>query len=100
MVRHVGMLRFRPDATTEQRAAVRDGLLALPGVVPGIEALEAGLDARLREGNYDLAFSIDFSDADAWRAYNDHPAHRALVTDVIGPIVADKAFVQLEVGGA
>jgi hypothetical protein len=99
MVRHVGMLRFRSDATTEQRAAVRDGLLALRGAVPGIEALEAGLDAGLREGNYDLVFSIDFTDADSWRAYAGHPAHQALVTELIGPIIADKAFVQLEVGG-
>jgi hypothetical protein len=100
MIRHVGMLRFRSDATTEQRAAVLDGLLALRGAVPGIEALQAGLDAGLREGNPDLAFSIDFTDADAWRAYGDHPAHRALVTELIAPIIADKAFVQLEVSGA
>ncbi|MDQ1508609.1 MAG: hypothetical protein QOG50_453, partial [Actinomycetota bacterium] len=52
MFRHVVLLRWVPDATAEQRAAVEEGLATLPGLIPEIRTYELGADAHVSEGNF------------------------------------------------
>jgi hypothetical protein len=47
-------------------------------------------------GNFDFAVAADFDDVDGYLAYRDHPEHRAIVTEFIQPIVAERAAVQYE----
>jgi hypothetical protein len=48
---------------------------------------------RLREvspkNGFSFGLSMEFADADAYAAYNDHPAHRAFVQDRWVPEVAE-----------
>lgn len=91
---HIGALTLRQDVAPDARRAVVDGLRALPGAVPALLTLTVHEDLGLREGNADLVFVAGFADEEGWREYQAHPAHVALVRDVLAPVLAAKVFVQ------
>ena len=97
MFRHVVLLRWIPDATAEQRAAVESGLATLPSLIPELRSYVFGADARVSEGNFDLAVVADFDDFDGYLAYRDQPDHVALIAERIRPILAERAAVQHEI---
>jgi hypothetical protein len=96
VIRHVVGFTWTADATDADVAAVRAALAALPGQIPEIRAYTFGTDLGLVEGNVDFAIVADFDDVDAWHRYQRHPAHQAVLTDRIRPILAARAAVQLE----
>ena len=96
MFNHVGHLTLIPEATDEQIEAILAGLLALPGQIEGLVGAETVRDAGLTDGNATLRFHMRFESEAAWRAYGQHPAHVAVVTDHIGPVLGSKAFVQYD----
>lgn len=100
MFRHCVLMRFAPTATPEQRHAVHDALAELAPRIPEIRAYRIGFDAGINEGNHDFAVVADFDDVAGYRAYADHPEHVAIVTDLIRPILAERAAVQFEVADA
>jgi len=95
MFQHIGVLTLQPTTTAEQKAALVDALEALVGVVPGLLSADARLDAGLREGNADVFFRMELESRAAWEGYSVHPAHVAVVTDHIKPVLVSKSFVQL-----
>ena len=96
MFRHVVLLRWLPDATQEQRAAVESGIATLPSLIPEIRSYVFGADAHVNEGNFDLAIVADFDDFDSYVVYRDHPDHVAVIAERIRPILAERAAVQHE----
>jgi hypothetical protein len=94
MFRHVVMMRYRPDATSEQRAAVATALSTLPARIPEIGEYTIGIDAGVNEGNYDIVIVADFDDVDRYLVYRDHPDHKAVIREHIAPILAERAAVQ------
>jgi hypothetical protein len=96
MIRHVALFRWLDGTTDDQVTAAVEGLRALPGQVPSLRAYVVGTDLGLGEGRWDLAVLAEFDDAEGYQAYVDHPAHRAVADDLIAPIRADRAHVQLE----
>ena len=97
MFRHVVLLRWIPEATAEQRAAVESGLATLPSLIPEIRSYVFGADAHVNEGNFDLAIVADFDDFDSYLVYRDQPDHVALIAERIRPILAERAAVQHEI---
>jgi len=89
-------MRFTTDATDVQRAGALEGIRALPDAIPEVQALRAGPDAGLGEGNFDLAVVADFESADAYGIYAKHPAHLEMLAALVKPILADRAAVQYE----
>ncbi|MDA8366210.1 MAG: Dabb family protein [Actinomycetota bacterium] len=98
MFRHVVLMTWGPGTTGDQVSAVLDGLAGLPAAIPGIRAYSFGTDAGLAPDNADLAVVADFDDEDGYRAYAAHPAHVALVTEHIRPILASRTAVQYRTG--
>ena len=96
MFRHVVLLRWKPEATPEQRAAVETGLEALPGLIPEIRSYTVGADARVNDGNYDLVVVADFDTVDGYLVYRDNADHQAVIREHIAPILAERAAVQHE----
>jgi hypothetical protein len=94
MFRHVVLLRWKPEATADQRAAVVTALATLPGRIPEIRAYTIGSDAGVNAGNYDLVIVADFDDVDRYLVYRDHPDHQAAIREHIAPILAERAAVQ------
>ena len=92
-VKHVVLFKYKPEATTEQVAAVREAFRRLPLKVPGTKDFQAGTNASpegLSQG-FDHAFILTFTDTAARDAYLPHPAHKAL-GEMLGPLL-DGVFV-------
>jgi Stress responsive A/B Barrel Domain len=97
-VRHVVIFRFRPGTTDEQVRALAEGLDTLPKAVGVMLDYRHGRDLGINEASYDYAVVGDFATVDDYLVYRDHPDHRALIRDLVTPIMAERASVQLEVG--
>lgn len=96
MFRHVVMFRWAEGTTEATKGAVRDGLSALPEVIPDIRGYRIGEDAGLVEGNFEFVVVADFDDPDGFTAYRDHPAHQRVVKDLIAPATGQRAALQHE----
>jgi hypothetical protein len=94
MFRHVVMFRWREDADQAAVAAARVALSELASAIPDVRSLSFGADAGVREGNYDMVVVVDFEDVDGYRVYADHPAHLALISDHLLPLITERAAVQ------
>jgi hypothetical protein len=90
------MVRLAQDMTDARKEALRAGLGRLPEVIPEIRSFRFGEDAGLNEGNFDFVVTADFDDADGYLAYRDHPDHKQLVAELMGPFVTKRAAVQFE----
>jgi Stress responsive A/B Barrel Domain len=97
MIRHVVLLAWIPDATDVQKQRVAAELNALPPLMTGLRAFRSGPDAKIVEGNFDYAIVADFDDAESYLAYRHHPAHRAVITETIDPIVRERVAVQYQI---
>lgn len=99
-LRHVAMFRFSDDATDEQRDALALGLAGMPAATGVIDAADYvhGPDVGVNPASWDYVVVADFGSAEDYLAYRDHPAHQALIRDLVTPIVTDRASVQYQVG--
>ncbi|GIX29588.1 MAG: hypothetical protein KatS3mg124_0060 [Porticoccaceae bacterium] len=93
MLRHVILLRFKPDRDPELVERIRARLDALPKAIPQVRELRHGSDAGLSSGRFDYAIVVDFDSEADYRAYLEHPAHRELGALVM-QIVAEPAQIQ------
>jgi hypothetical protein len=94
-VRHVVLFRWRPEVTSEDIAAVDAALDALPAQVPTLRGYHHGPDLGLGDGRWDYGIVAECDDVEGWQAYEEHPAHQQVVSQVIRPRVADRAAVQI-----
>jgi hypothetical protein len=98
MLRHVVLFAWNPDATDRQKQQVIDELRTLPPLMTGLRAFHAGPDAGVVQArNFDFALVADFDDAQSYLAYRVHPAHRAIIDQVIDPITKERVAVQYEI---
>lgn len=99
-IRHVSLLRFTEDAREHHIAAIEAALSELPDRLPGLRAYHFGRDLGLAPGTFDFAVVADFDDVRGYEAYRDDSEHRRILTDMIGPLVVERAVAQYEVPGA
>ncbi|QEV99144.1 Dabb family protein [Microbacterium caowuchunii] len=96
-LRHIVAWKLATDDAAEraeQAQRIADDLNALRDVVPAIIDINVGPDV-LGGGNWDVALVADFADADALDAYQNHPAHQAVV-GYVRSVVADRVAVDYE----
>ena len=79
MIRHIVLLRFRADVSTDQRNVIYADLAALKSVVPGMLAMSYGpnVSPEGKDMGFADGFSMDFVDEAARDAYLVHPDHQA-----------------------
>jgi Stress responsive A/B Barrel Domain len=94
MFRHVVMFRWSTEASADQKDRVAAALGELPSAIPTLRSYRFGPDAAVNEGNFDYVVVADFDDVAGYLTYRDHPAHQAVVTEHIAPIVAERTAVQ------
>ena len=90
MIRHIVLLRFTDESTVATRAALVEAFTALRLEIPGIVALESGVDVSpegLAKG-FTHCFMLSFESEAARDAYLPHPAHQAFVAR-LKPALAD-----------
>ncbi|MCU1353413.1 MAG: Stress responsive Barrel Domain protein [Acidimicrobiales bacterium] len=97
-IRHIVMFRFREGTEPEQVDALCDGLARLPGVIDEIDDYRFGPDAGINDTSWDFAIVADCASVDDYLTYRDHPEHRALIRNLVEPMVAERASVQLTTG--
>ena len=88
------MFQWSAEATDAAKVAAADGLRALPQQIPTVRDYRFGPDAGLADSNWDFVLVADFDDEAGYLTYRDHPAHQAVIADVLQPIVAQRAGVQ------
>lgn len=93
--RHVVLFRWNDAADDQSRRALFEVLNDLPALIPEISGYHAGPDEGLAEGNWDFAIVADFANQDDFEVYRDHPAHHAVITQRIRPLVAERAAAQV-----
>jgi hypothetical protein len=95
MLRHVVMFRWKDDADEGAIAAALDRVRELPGLIGNTRAFALDLDAGVMDGNHDAVIIADFDDAEAFLAYQRHPAHVEVVTQHLVPLIAGRSAVQI-----
>lgn len=80
MIRHIVLIRFRPDLPEATIAALFAELHALKSVISGVRAITAGRSESPEaiERGYMHGFVADFDDWPALATYQAHPDHKRL----------------------
>lgn len=92
MIRHIVLVKFRPDLTDAEIADIFAELHAIEGKVPGLLSIRSGRSESPEkiERGYMHGFTADFTDGVALEAYQVHPDHRKLggrlVANAVGGI--------------
>src|SRR5579864_4072784 len=97
MLRHTVLLTLKTEPGSETTAAIVEALRKLPAQIPSIREYEVGADLRLNEGNATFAVVALFDDEEGYAEYRDHPAHRAVIDELITPVRQARAAIQFEV---
>ncbi len=104
MIRHIVLVRFRPDLGEDAISDIWAELHRIKGKVPGILSITSGRSEspeRIERG-YMHGFVVDFTDWQALAAYQAHPAHQRLGARLTGGAVGgidDILVFDLPVGG-
>ncbi len=94
MLRHVVLFTWKAEVADVSVRAFADGLADLPHRIPEIVSYRFGADMALGGGNDDFALVADFADAEAYRRYAEHPAHRHLIAELVWPVLGSRHAVQ------
>jgi Stress responsive A/B Barrel Domain len=92
MIRHIVLIRFRPEVSERHIAGIFADLHAIKAKLPGVLSITSGRSESPEkiERGYLHGFVVDFTDWDALAAYQSHPDHRqvgeALVAGATGGI--------------
>ena len=90
MIKHIVMWKFKDSAHGNDRASnarmAKERLESLRGRIPGLLAIEVGVDVSATANSCDVVLYTEFADADALKVYQAHPLHQAVV-----PFVAEAA---------
>jgi len=97
MIRHIVLIRFKPEISDAEIAAIFDELYAIKDKLPGVLSITSGKSEspEQMERGYMHGFVVDFVDWDALQAYQDHPDHKILGGKLVANAVAgiDDIFV-------
>jgi Stress responsive A/B Barrel Domain len=92
MIRHIVLVRFRPEVSEEKIAAIFSDLDQLRHALPGVMSITSGRSESPEQidRGYMHGFIADFADWTALAAYQAHPDHKhvgaALVANAVGGI--------------
>ncbi len=87
MIRHTVAFRLHHAEGSDAELAFLADARVLAGI-PGVERFEQ-LRQVSAKSPYRFGFSMEFADEEAYRAYDEHPVHRAFVADRWVPEVAE-----------
>jgi len=96
-MRHLVLLKFKPEARPAQIDAIVQAFIGLPAQIDAVKALECGTDVSpegLAKG-FTHSFLLTFADAAGRDAYLPHPAHQAFVAK-LQPVLADVLVIDYE----
>jgi hypothetical protein len=94
VIRNVVLAKLKPDHDAAEVEDIQHGLRNLN--CPGTVQYTIGSDAGLRAGNWDFIIVADFTDEQAYRAYDEDAEHNELRAR-FAPMVEQIARAQFEI---
>jgi quinol monooxygenase YgiN len=82
MLKHVVLLKFKPEISESDIENIEKGLESLPSRIPEIKRYEFGRDILHTERSYDFALISEFEDQEAMQRYQTHPYHFAVLNNI------------------
>jgi Stress responsive A/B Barrel Domain len=95
VIRNVVVGKLREGVAQEDAEKALDAIMALDP--PGCLDMKVGLDAGLREGNWDFTIVADFADVDSYRAYDEDDEHNRIRRELFAPISEQIVRIQIDV---
>jgi plasmid stability protein len=87
VIKHIVLWRLKPEAHGRSGAdnarAIKEKLEALRGRIPGMLAIEVGVDFSRTDNSCDLALYSEFESRAALDAYQAHPEHKAVMPFIL-----------------
>jgi hypothetical protein len=87
MVKHIVLWKLKETAggrsRAENAALIKKVLEELRGVIPGLLEIEVGVDFLHSEQSADVALYSEFESREALAAYQEHPAHKAVMPMIL-----------------
>jgi len=92
MIRHIVLIRFRPETDEAAIAGLFAELQLIKAQLPGIVSITSGRSESPEkiERGYMHGFVADFTDWAALQAYQDHPDHQKLGARLVAAAVGGK----------
>lgn len=84
MILHIFALRWKSEASAEQKQQALADVRAFQDQIPGIQALHAGTNLSPKSKGYETVGVLHFADDAALQSYLQHPVHQAFV-ERVGP---------------
>ncbi|MGI9601378.1 MAG: Dabb family protein [Acidimicrobiales bacterium] len=97
MLRHVVLLDFRPDTSSDAIDILVDALRALPDQIESIVGYQVGTDLGFAADNAQVAVVAEFADRAGWDSYQQHPAHQQVIADLVKPHLAGRSASQFTI---
>ena len=89
MVKHIILWKLRSELNADDKRAaaqaIKQGLEALKGQVPGLLDIHVQIDGRLETSNADIMLDSTLDSFDSLKGYAVHPAHVAVANGVVRP---------------
>jgi quinol monooxygenase YgiN len=100
VIKHIVLWRLKEGALgatkAENAERVRRGAAALADIVPGMRAIEVGVNFEPSDAAWDIGLYSEFDSREALDAYQAHPQHAAF-KDLVGAVREDRAVIDYEV---
>jgi hypothetical protein len=94
VIRNVVVGRLKPGV---DRARAEEALAAIVALEPeGCLDMKVGVDAGLREGNWDFSITADFVDVESYRRYDADDEHNRVRRELFAPISEEIIRIQFE----
>jgi hypothetical protein len=91
MIQHIVLLKWKPTTTDAQ---IDEAFSHAEGLVRGIDSVERRNRGETHHG-FTHALIVKLSDDAALPAYLEHPVRRRYVTDVLGPLEAERIEIDV-----
>ena len=98
MIRNVVLVKLRPDCDRRAVSRLQDGFRGLQHSCAGTLSYTLGDDVGLKDGNWSFAIVADFTDAEAYKAYDLDAEHNRLRAE-LAPLAEAVARVQFDLSG-
>ena len=100
MIKHLVFWRLQEEALGQPKAVnaqrMREQLEGLRGRIPGLLAIEVGIDFSAGPASSDVALYSEFTDRAALQHYQAHPLHQEVVA-FVAQVQAERRMVDYEV---
>jgi quinol monooxygenase YgiN len=95
MIKHIVTWRIN-EPLRENALRIKEALEGLNGKIPGLLRLEVGIDISRESESADVVLYSEFETRQALEAYQNHPAHAAVVP-VVKAVRTERRVVDYEV---